>query len=132
MLETSKEANPQEENSETPVKVIHPMTSLTDTKAKEPEPVVVVERKSDVRYNGFQKPFHPLQVLSWFVFFFDFLTYYLINMVSLVNHSLVLVVICSLLYLALSITVLYYAIKATKVDPSDPVIYEQRLVEAQG
>ena len=53
-------------------------------------------------------------------------------MVSLFNHSAALVVMCSLLYLVLTVAVLYYAIKATKIDPSDPLIYEQRLVEAQG
>ena len=53
-------------------------------------------------------------------------------MVSLVNHSLVLVIVCTLVYLILSYLVLYYAIKATKIDPSDPLIYEQKLVEANG
>ena len=93
---------------------------------------MVVERRADVHYYGFQRPFHPLQVLSWVVFFFNFLTYFLINMVSLFNHSLALVICCSLLYLVISALVLYYAVKATKVDPSDPLIHEQRLVEAQG
>ena len=53
-------------------------------------------------------------------------------MVSLANHSTALVIICTLVYLVLSALVLYYAIKATKVDPSDPIIYEQKLTEAQG
>ena len=51
-------------------------------------------------------------------------------MVSLANHSVVLVILCTLVYLALSALVLYYAIKATKIDPSDPIIYEQKLTEA--
>ena len=73
-----------------------------------------------------------MQIVSWVVFFFDLVTYFLINMVSLANHSVVLVVICTIVYLILSILVLYYAIKATKIDPSDPIIYEQKLTEAQG
>ena len=95
-------------------------------------PMVIVEKKPGVHYTGFQRPFHPLQVVSWVVFFFDFVTYFLVNMVSLVNHSLALVIVCTLVYLVLSFLVLYYAIKATRIDPSDPIIYEQRLIEAQG
>lgn len=58
------------------------------------------------------------------------MTYFLVNMVSLANHSVVLVILCTLVYLALSVLVLYYAIRATKIDPSDPIIYEQKLTEA--
>ena len=76
-----------------------------------------------MRYNGFEKPFHPLQIVSWVIFFFDFLCYYMINMVSLANHSAALVVICSIVYLAISIVVLQYAIRATRHDPSDPLVY---------
>ena len=53
-------------------------------------------------------------------------------MVSLVGHSLAAVIVLSIIYLVISISVLYYAIKATKIDPSDPTIYEQRFIEAQG
>ena len=85
-----------------------------------------------MHYTGFDRPFHPLQIVSWVVFFFDLLTYFLINMVSLYNHSTAGVVLCSIIYLGLSTLVLIYAILATKIDPSDPLIYQQRLVEAQG
>ena len=95
-------------------------------------PEVVVERRPDVHYTGFDRPFHPLQIVSWVVFFFDLLTYYLVNMVSLYNHSVALVVFCSFIYLCLSAGVLTYAILATKIDPSDPLIYQQRLIEKQG
>jgi len=44
---------------------------------------VIVERRPDVHYTGFMRPFNPLQIVSWVVFFFDLLTYFLINMVSL-------------------------------------------------
>ena len=69
-------------------------------------------------------------MVSWFFFFFDLLCYFLINMVSLFNHSAVLVGICSTVYIILSSVVLYYAIRSSRSDPSDPLIYEQRLVEA--
>jgi len=122
-------ANPQEENLPE-AKKVSPVKD-NDAVVKKPTPVVVT-KKGDVQYNGFQRPFHPLQVVSWVVFFFDFATYFLINMVSLVGHSLAAVIICSTLYFTLSVLVLYYGIKATKIDPSDPTIYEQRFIEAQG
>lgn len=119
-------ANPQEETS------LQESDKAADTaKAKEPT-VVTVERRPDVRYNGFQRPFNPLQVISWVVFFFDFFSYYMINMVSLMGHSVAIVIMCSLVYLVICVMVLYYAILATAIDPSDPTIYEQRLTEAQG
>ena len=81
--------------------------------AKKPTPEVIVERRPDVHYTGFMRPFDPLQIVSWFVFFFDLLTYFFINMVSLQNHSLALVICCSIIYFILSSFVLFYAIRAT-------------------
>ena len=124
---TSLEANPQEENPQG-MEVVEEKPLAIIEKAKPVE--VVVEQRDDVHYTGFQRPFHPLQVVSWVVFFFDFLTYFLVNMVSLYNHSLWLVIGCSIIYLVLSALVLCYAIRATRVDASDSLIYEQRLVEA--
>ena len=126
-MEFAKEANPQE-NPQEPEKILISAVETAVIKV----PIVTVQKKPGVHYTGFERPFHPLQVVSWVVFFFDFVTYFLINMVSLVNHSLTLVIVCTLVYLILSVLVLYYAIKATRVDPSDPIIYEQRFVEAQG
>jgi hypothetical protein len=126
-MEIGKDANPQE-NPQEPEKI----QISADNTARTKPAVIIVERRPDVHYTGFMRPFNPLQILSWIVFFFDFITYFLINMVSLVNHSIALVIICTIVYLVLSYLVLYYAIKATKTDPSDPIIYEQRLTEAQG
>ena len=137
MNDTSSEANPQEEHLQQQDKDKTAENELAiieeeDVGVKKPTPEVIVERRPDVHYTGFMRPFHPLQIVSWVVFFFDLLTYFLINMVSLQNHSLALVICCSIIYLVISGLVLYYAIRATKVDPSDPLIYQQRLVEAQG
>jgi len=76
----SKEANPQEENPQG-MEVVEEKPLAIAEKAKPVE--VIVELRDDVHYTGFQRPFHPLQVVSWVVFFFDFLTYFLVNMVSL-------------------------------------------------
>ena len=139
MTSVIKEANPQEENPQEPEKVVHGFDDdffdepvIKEEIKTSPNTKVVVKKKPDVHYTGFQRPFHVLQVVSWIVFAFDFFTYFLINMVSLFNHSLVLVILASLVYLSLTAAVLYYAIKATKSDPSDPIIYEQRLCEAKG
>ena len=128
---SNKDANPQEENPQSDEIVVERPAEHKKEEENAPE-IIEVEKRSDVHYTGFDAPFHPLQILSWIVFFFDFLTYFLVNMVSLWNHSLLLVIGCSLLYLVLSTLVLCYAVRATRVDPSDPIIYEQRLVEAQG
>ena len=74
-----------------------------------------------MRANGFDPPFHPLQLISWFVFFYDLLVYFIVNMVSLSNYP-ALVGMCSVMYLIISLGVLFYAVKGTKCDPSDPTI----------
>lgn len=44
-------------------------------------------------------------------------------MVSLLEHSLVAVIICSIIYMLNAIIVIIFAVKATYADPTDPVIY---------
>ena len=108
---------------------LNPLSFLAKTPEKEEETVEIVKRF--VRRNGFDRPFHPLQLISWFVFFYDFLVYFLINMISLSNYE-ILVVVCSIVYIIICIGVLFYAIKATRCDPSDPTIRLQKETEARG
>ena len=91
--------------------------------------VVVVEKW--IRHNGFERPFHPLQIISWIVFGYNLLIFYFVDMVSL-SYNPILVVLLSILYLVLSIGVVYYCVKATKADPSDPTIKMQKDTEARG
>ena len=53
-------------------------------------------------------------------------------MVSLLEHSKIAVLILSILYLIISVIVFVLAVKATLADPTDPVIYAQRLTESKG
>ena len=97
---------------------------------RKPAPQKKVEEKPQIeerwtRVNGFDSPFHPLQLISWFVFFYDLLIFFVVNMISLSNYE-VLVGMSSVVYLGICSGVLFYAVKATKCDPSDPTIKMQR------
>jgi hypothetical protein len=81
----------------------------------------IVVHKSGIRRHGYQFPPHPLQVLTIIIFIVDFLTYYLIDMISL-SSNLALVVVCSLIFFVISMLVVYYWYEATIADPSDPTI----------
>jgi len=94
-----------------------------------PLPLPVIERKKGVRKHGFNCPFNPLQLITYFVYFYDLITFSAMNMTSL-SSNLPLVIICGLLYYTLSLVVFVYAIKATLSDPSDPTIMAQLLSEA--
>jgi hypothetical protein len=78
-------------------------------------------QKREIRKHGFKWPLHPQQLLSWFVFFFNFGSYYIIDVISL-SFNVGLAVFLSTLYLILSLVVLYLAVLATKTDPTDPTI----------
>ena len=64
------------------------------------------------------------------VYLLDFFSYYLINMVSL-SQNVPLVVVCSLIFGAISAVVVYYWFYATWADSSDPTIRAQRICEAK-
>ena len=74
---------------------------------------------------------HPQQLLSWFVFFFNFGAYYTIDVISLA-HNVGLAVFLAVLYLVISVVVFYLAIKATRADPTDPTVLIQKETEARG
>lgn len=80
------EANPQEEHTQQEKNIEDEPSGLSIEEAtirQKKQPEVIVEKRPDVHYTGFDRPFHPLQIVSWVVFFFYLLTYYFINMVSL-------------------------------------------------
>jgi len=76
------------------------------------------EEKAPVRRCGFDRPFHPLQVLSWGVFALDVLTYAFVGLPLIAPRvGLVLVAICYVV----SVCVLIVATaNATSCDPMDP------------
>lgn len=87
---------------------------------------IVLKKRDGVRLHGFNFPPNPLQLFTYLIFFLDLVSYYLINMTSL-SFSVPLVVICSIIYFVLSVTVVVLAIKATATDPSDPTIELHRI-----
>lgn len=95
----------------------------------EPIPKIIVPK--GVRRNGWSWPPHPQQIITYVVYFYDFGTFYFINMTTLSVWP-ALAVTLSIVYFIISMIVLVYAVIATISDPSDPTIYEQRLAEARG
>ena len=98
---------------------------------KEDKKEVVEIIKMNGRGNGFELPLHPLQVISWFVFGYDLFVYFFISMVSLSNYG-VFVALCSIIYISICAGVVFYAVKGTRCNPSDPTIRLQKEAEARG
>jgi len=87
--------------------------------------------RRDVKKNGFACPFHPLQILSYFVILLDLYCFYFINIVA-ISHNVVAAVILGVIYGVIFFFIVVLAIKATKSDPTDPTIYAEREAEAKG
>jgi len=87
--------------------------------------------KKKVKPNGLSMPFHPLQILAWFVILLDFYDFYFINIVSL-SYNIALATCLGVAYFILLVAILVLGIRATKSDPTDPTIYEEREAEAKG
>jgi len=88
-------------------------------------------RKQGVRVNGFQAPLNPYQISSWIVCAYEVITFYAVDIVSL-SHSPGVAWPAALVFGAICLLVLYYGIKATRCDPSDPTIRAQIIAEAKG
>ena len=86
--------------------------------------VEIVKRK--VRTNGLQCPLHPTQVLTYFIFGGDIVTYYLINLVSL-GHNMPLIIALGTIYGILAIGVFYYGFSSIKINPQDPTITLEKI-----
>jgi hypothetical protein len=81
----------------------------------------IEERKS--RNHGFMAPLHPQQISTFFVFGLDLTTYYAVFMPSLSEYPEAMW-FCTVLYFIICVNVVYYCVKATRIDPTDPVIHE--------
>tara|TARA_B110000285_G_scaffold203204_1_gene239117 strand:- start:2020 stop:2544 length:525 start_codon:yes stop_codon:yes gene_type:complete len=81
--------------------------------------VDIIERK--VRNHGLECPLHPTQVLTYFIFGFDILSYYFIDMVSLA-HNLPLIIALGTVYFICCIATTYYGYLAARINPADPTI----------
>jgi len=81
------------------------------------------EEPQKVRFNGFQRPFHPLQLLSWVVFGGDVFLFCIVGIPLLQTAGAkVLVALC---YGIAVSTLVLGAIRATAADASDPHIRQQ-------
>jgi len=76
-----------------------------------------------VRTHGFQRPFHPLQVLSWVVFGTDCFVYvvFALPLVETVGAK----VVVALFYVVSVIVLVVATAKATSCDPADPHVRSQ-------
>jgi len=81
--------------------------------------------QSSMRVNGFGRPFHPLQVVSWVVFTMDVLVYAIVGLPLV--EPLGAVAVVALVYGASVIIVVFATARATGCDPIDP-----RVRQAQG
>mmetsp|Transcript_100641 Transcript_100641/g.285158 ORF Transcript_100641/g.285158 Transcript_100641/m.285158 type:complete len:438 (+) Transcript_100641:103-1416(+) len=82
-----------------------------------------MEDRSTVRTNGFERPFHPLQVLSWVVFGSDVFIYIVFCM-PLIETTAAKVLV-ALFYVTSVIVLVLATIKATSCDPADPHVRHQ-------
>mmetsp|Transcript_43168 Transcript_43168/g.120098 ORF Transcript_43168/g.120098 Transcript_43168/m.120098 type:complete len:358 (-) Transcript_43168:296-1369(-) len=71
-----------------------------------------------VRTNGFERPFHPLQVLSWAVFGSDVFVYivFCLPLIDTVGAK----VLVALFYISSVVILVLATVKATSCDPADP------------
>jgi len=74
---------------------------------------------------------YPFQVVSYVVILLDTYAYYFINIVTFSYHPAIATVL-GVVYMVVFGFVLYYAVKATRNDPTDPTIYAQRKAESSG
>jgi uncharacterized sodium:solute symporter family permease YidK len=81
----------------------------------------IQERRT--RTHGFMEPLHTQQISTFFVFGLDLITYYAVFMPSLAEYSEAMW-FCTITYFIICVLVVYYCLKATRTDPTDPVIYE--------
>lgn len=84
-----------------------------------------------VKKNGFARPFHIQQIITWLIFAFDTYAYYFMNIVTL-SHIVPLAAVLGVVYGIIITFVFYYGVLSTKSDPTDPTIYAERKARKQG
>ena len=81
-------------------------------------------KRKNGRQNGFQYPFHPLQLFSWAAYILELFLFFLIDLPLLPNPDSQMGV--AIAFGALFIGGLYYTVKATLCDPTDRTVYLER------
>jgi len=85
--------------------------------------------KEFVRTHGFQFPLNFYQILSWIIFLFEFCATILLFIASL---PIALKIVGGILILITMSATVYYAYLATKCDPTDPTVIEEKRCRATG
>ncbi len=97
---------------------------------KKQEELNVQEAQQPVKPHGCVCPFHPLQVLSYVLFFFYAYVFYFIELIALQEPYVlpfILLVPFTLLFLTLAVV----AVVATLRDPTDPTVSLERQKKAK-
>ena len=91
---------------------------------------MIQDRK--VRIHGFQCPLNWMQIISWVLFFSDLIAFYTINL-FVVGHEakdVHWIIIFSLIFAGLAAAILTVTVIATKQDPTDQLVQEERTLKA--
>ena len=72
-----------------------------------------------VKVNGFSWPYHPFQIISWIAFIIGDVVYFAIIFPILLPLWSVLFIILSCIYFILTISIIVFALKAMKWNPTD-------------
>eukprot|EP00743_Colponemidia_sp_Colp-15_P008551 GILK01009306.1.p1 GENE.GILK01009306.1~~GILK01009306.1.p1 ORF type:complete len:494 (-),score=42.34 GILK01009306.1:28-1509(-) len=75
------------------------------------------------RTNGLQKPFHSLQVVTWIVFGFNVVTFYIFYIPACTLPAQIALGVTYFTLLALTLVT---GVKVTTTDPIDPLVLEER------
>ena len=91
------------------------------------------------RKNGFELPFNGLQVGSWIIFIFDYISFFTLYVTAFEKVTQVgsktqkykniykfLKIFIGASYVFLTTLIIFFGIKCTLSDPTDPVVYIER------
>lgn len=84
------------------------------------EQVVEEKEEEPIRLNGFERPFHPLQVVSWVVFGVDVISF-CVFVIPLIRAAIAKLAVATSFAVSVGVLVLS-TVKATGKDPADPHI----------
>ena len=78
-----------------------------------------------VKKHGFIKPLNCLQILSWFIFFLDLIVFFSTNLyvVPYEDDNIHGIAWFGVFYFLLAAVVVTLAVMATRMDPTDPLVY---------
>jgi len=91
----------------------------------------IIPMDIEVKPIGCMCPLNIVQIISYIVFGFDGFCFYFITVVAW-SKSIVLVWLLAVLYTILFILVSIFALLVSFSDPTDPIVYKERLMQLNG